>query len=271
VEFGYSSGAPPVDLMNSAPPGSEQPLQQDLAGLALFPRVSLSSGRARVQQSDTFELGYQRAIGSLRVAASAYQDQLRNFAMTVGAPAGLIGAADLLPDIASSASIFNLGSFKTWGYMASAVQSLGPQWTASISFGEGGAFEPAANAAPVGDAASLRSQMRMARRQWAGARVAGQIPIIGTRVATSYTWTPGGKLAPTHAFLTQRWQPLMGLNIQIRQPLPAMGGMPGRLEMTADLRNLLAQGYVPVATRDGRGLYLIQFPRAVRGGVSFIF
>jgi hypothetical protein len=224
-----------------------------------------------VQQSDTFELGYQRAIGSLRVAASAYQDQLRNFAMTVGAPAGLIGAADLLPDIASSASIFNLGSFKTWGYMASAVQSLGPQWTASISFGEGGAFEPAANAAPVGDAASLRSQMRMARRQWAGARVAGQIPIIGTRVATSYTWTPGGKLAPTHAFLTQRWQPLMGLNIQIRQPLPAMGGMPGRLEMTADLRNLLAQGYVPVATRDGRGLYLIQFPRAVRGGVSFIF
>ena len=41
--------------------------------------------------------------------------------------------------------------------------------------------------------------------------------------------------------------------------------------MTAELRNLLAQGYIPVATPDGRQMWLVQLPRAVRGGVSFIF
>ena len=63
----------------------------------------------------------------------------------------------------------------------------------------------------------------------------------------------------------------MGLNFQIRQPLPLMGGIPGRLEMTAELRNLLAQGYIPMTSPDGGSLILIQFPRAIRGGFSFIF
>jgi hypothetical protein len=270
VEFGYSSGAPALDLMAS-PQNSENPLQQDLMGLALFPRISLSEGRARPQQSDNYELGYHRVAAGVKFSGSAYIEQLRNFAMTVAAPAGLFSTADLLPDIASNASIFNMGSFRTWGYMASASRDLLGQWTASLSFGEGGAIEPGRMAPPFGDAAGLRNQIRMARRPWAGARIAGEIPRAGTRIATSYAWTQAGRLTPSHAFLTQRWQPLMGLNLQIRQPLPSFGGVPGRIEMTADLRNLLAQGYIPVATRDNRALYLIQFPRTVRGGVSFIF
>lgn len=40
--------------------------------------------------------------------------------------------------------------------------------------------------------------------------------------------------------------------------------------MNAELRNLLAQGYVPIASADG-SMLLIQFPRSFRGGVSFIF
>jgi hypothetical protein len=40
---------------------------------------------------------------------------------------------------------------------------------------------------------------------------------------------------------------------------------------SAELRNLLAQGYVPISTPDGRTLYLIQNPRALRGGLSFVF
>ena len=55
------------------------------------------------------------------------------------------------------------------------------------------------------------------------------------------------------------------------QPLPALSLWSARLEASAELRNLLAQGYLPVSTIDGRKLYLIQNPRAVRGGLSFIF
>jgi len=38
-----------------------------------------------------------------------------------------------------------------------------------------------------------------------------------------------------------------------------------------DLRNLMAQGYVPVMGQDGRTVYLVQPARSVRGGVAFTF
>jgi hypothetical protein len=47
--------------------------------------------------------------------------------------------------------------------------------------------------------------------------------------------------------------------------------VPGRFEATAELRNLLEQGYLPLSTGDGRTLLLTNAPRAVRGGLSFIF
>ena len=76
---------------------------------------------------------------------------------------------------------------------------------------------------------------------------------------------------PGHLFLTQSLAAEPGVNISIRQPLPSVGGVPGRFEATAELRNMLEQGYLPVTTSDGRALVLTNAPRAVRGGLSFIF
>jgi hypothetical protein len=47
--------------------------------------------------------------------------------------------------------------------------------------------------------------------------------------------------------------------------------MRGRLEITADLRNLLAQGYLPMSTPQGRRVLLLHSPRSLRGGFNFIF
>jgi hypothetical protein len=47
--------------------------------------------------------------------------------------------------------------------------------------------------------------------------------------------------------------------------------VPGHFEALVDLRNLLAQGYVPVIGPDGHTVYLVQSARAVRGGVAFNF
>ena len=44
-----------------------------------------------------------------------------------------------------------------------------------------------------------------------------------------------------------------------------------RDEQRAPMRNLLAQGYLPVIGRDGRTLYLVQSARSVRGGLAFVF
>jgi hypothetical protein len=43
------------------------------------------------------------------------------------------------------------------------------------------------------------------------------------------------------------------------------------MEALVDVRNLLAQGYVPVMGQDGRTIFLVQSARSVRGGVSFTF
>lgn len=266
LEAGYSSGAPALDLIAQGLP--EGGVQNDLIGLAMFPRVSVSGGDARVQQSTNYEIGYRKSDGPRTYTAAIYSERMRNAAVTMAAPAGVLSSADLLPDIASNSSIFNLGNYTATGFLLSAVQNLGGGWTAGGAYGAGGALAPGAG---FEHATDLRAAMRPVQRRWASARVSGLMPRSGTRIAAAYVWTPDGGLAPAHAWLTQRWQPQMGLNIQVRQPLPSMGLTPGRWEMNADLRNLLASGYVPVAAADGRSVYLIQFPRSVRGGLSFIF
>jgi hypothetical protein len=94
--------------------------------------------------------------------------------------------------------------------------------------------------------------------------------VIGTQITGSYEWTDYRALMPSHFYLTQSAYPESGLNIRVRQPLPSFPGMPGRLEATAEMRNMLAQGYLSIGDH-GQSVLLIQNPRAVRGGLSFIF
>ena len=61
------------------------------------------------------------------------------------------------------------------------------------------------------------------------------------------------------------------LNIFIRQPIPGTGFLPGHMDAVVDIRNLLAQGYIPVMGQDGRTVYLVQSARTVRGVVAFTF
>jgi hypothetical protein len=61
------------------------------------------------------------------------------------------------------------------------------------------------------------------------------------------------------------------LSIFLRQPLPGVGFIPGRMEALVDVRNLLAQGYVPILGEGGRALYLTQSARSLRGGLAFTF
>jgi hypothetical protein len=61
------------------------------------------------------------------------------------------------------------------------------------------------------------------------------------------------------------------LNVFFRQPVPCTRSLPGHMDIVVEIRNLLAQGYVPVFGQDGRTVYLVQSARAVRGGLAFNF
>ena len=98
----------------------------------------------------------------------------------------------------------------------------------------------------------------------------GILPASGTAYVASYQWASTNALNPTHLDLTERLQDGAGLSFRFRQPLPYFGGLPCRVAATAEMRNLLAQGYVPIMA-GGRRLYLMHSPRTVRGGLSFTF
>jgi hypothetical protein len=56
--------------------------------------------------------------------------------------------------------------------------------------------------------------------------------------------------------------------MEIRQSLPSF--FPGHMQALADFGNLFAQGYVPIATGDGR-VVLVPSYRYFRGGLSIQF
>jgi metallophosphoesterase superfamily enzyme len=58
------------------------------------------------------------------------------------------------------------------------------------------------------------------------------------------------------------------LHVSVRQPLPRFSL--GRWEAIVDCDNLLAQGYVPLASRDGNVMVVPAF-RSFRGGLSVQF
>lgn len=269
VELAYHSGVPPAELFTRAS-GSHAEMQQDLAAVAYFPRVSLRGGRAQVQRAENFELAYHKVSGSRRYSAGAYRESISNGALMMSAPEEIVGW-DLMPDLGSRSSIFNIGGYSSIGYTASVTQAITPHLNARLSYGNGGVLTTDASDMLREGPDDLRAMIRSSRRHWVAARVSGEAPGWHTNFAASYRLTDYRALTPGHLWITQNTYPDIGLNILLRQPIPSFPGVPGKWEATADFRNMLAQGYLPVTTPSGRRLLLIQTPRTFRGGFSFIF
>jgi hypothetical protein len=271
-QIGYASGTPPVEaFLGERENGVEY--AQDLSALAVFPRVSLRSGVIRVQRTESLEVGYRKKVGSRTYAAAFYNDNVRNTAVTMvgsGEPPLSVGS-DLLPDVLSNSYTLNAGSFHSLGYVASVTQSLGDRLDVTLAYGSGGALTagPEATSFP-GALDDLRSVLRTQRRHSLTTRVAGVLPGSGTQFVSSYQWANLAPLNAPHMFLTQHVREGQGLDFRVNQPLPYFGGLPGHLELSAEVRNLLAQGYTPLGY-GARRMVLMQTPRTVRGGVSFIF
>jgi len=271
VRFAYSSGTQPTELLahtGGPAPESNLALNQDLAALALLPRVSLRDAQARVQRTENFELGYQFVQGSRTYSAGVYTENVSNAAFTMSGGTDFVPLSDSLPDLGSSSRIFNVGNYHRTGYSAAVTQSAGEHLEFSVAAGVGGAL--LADAARSSDPNDLRAAIHQAQRAWVTSRVSGTLPGSGTHLATSYGWTDFRALMPEHLSLTEQANQTVGWNVSIRQPLPFIPGLPGRLEATGEMRNLLAQDYLPLSA-GGRRALLTNSPRAVRGGLSFIF
>lgn len=271
LELAYSSGAAPTELLRSED-ANETELQHDITTLSLFPRVSLRGGIAHVQRSQNFEVGYRRTLGKRTVSVSGYKEAISNATVNASVPVDFFGAGELLPDLATSASVFNAGRLNRMGYTAAISEAFANYLHVTLAYGYSGGLRMARNELATTDPDEVRGLFRRGWRHSLTARVSGTAPRSGTRYIASYQMTDYNSLNPVHLSLTQRANFEPGVNFYLRQPVPGFAAMfPGRLEATAEMRNLLGQGYITLSTPGGQRLLLVQSPRAFRGGVSLIF
>jgi Carboxypeptidase regulatory-like domain len=275
VRFGYASGGQPTELavQGGSPEGNGgesvngASLNQDLAALTTLPRVSMANDVIRVQRTQNFEMGYQRVFGGTTFTTAAYRESVANAAFLFSGASALLPAADSMPDLGTNSQIFNAGSFNRVGYTAAVKQSITDHVSAAVAGGSTGGLTADASALNV---SGLRSAIRETQSPWMTASVTMTVPASGTKIQSAYGWTDPRIMMPDHYYMTGDVTEVTGWNIRVRQPLPFFPGIAGRLEATAELRNMLAQGYLPLSYA-GQKAVLTNAPRAVRGGLAFIF
>jgi hypothetical protein len=270
VAFAYTSGDARPDLAAKGQPDAD--LQRDLNTLGLFPRISLRDGRPRVQRGENFELTYTRKLGSRSYQVSTYRESVANAALSLVAPAGMYTGGDILPDLFSGTSTFDAGNFRGSGYTAAVTQNLGDHVAATVMYGSMGALTADNREIVSGSPDELRGMIHAGRRQAATARLTARAPWTGTHLIASYQVTGDHRWAsPGHGYSTDSVRQMPGLNLYLRQSIPGLSMLPWRMEATADLRNMLAQGYLSLGAAGGQQVLLVENPRSVRGGLSFIF
>jgi hypothetical protein len=275
VRLAYSSGTMPSELLNrdsslrSGETGNPE-LNQDLAALAMLPAVTRDNNQIHMQRARNFEAAYQFARASRKYYLTVYNQAVSDAAFDMSAPPLFQTRADLLPALDGNYYVFDIGRFQQSGLTGALSQALGEHAEFTVSAGASGDLRSNPAQLAGNSAGDVRGEMRATQGYFAVARASAVIPGIGMRIAAGYGWTGAGMLMPTHYSLTGPVDQQQGLNIAVHQPLPRFIGFKGRLEATGELRNLLADGYLPV-TAAGHTAVLTDAPRSLRGGLSFLF
>jgi hypothetical protein len=259
VEYQYASSVPNTRNekgFDSAP--------SDLSETA--PRVSIDNFEPAVERAHHQEVSLSERVARTNLQLAFYADRITNPVLTgVGEQTAVSG--DVLPDIYSGTFNYQGNDLETHGMRVVLQRKLFSDLTATLDYAYGGVLDLSR---PDVELQEARSWIRTQRRHAVAAKFSGTVPHSRTRWIASYRWTDGQALTPVDLFNSSAGQTDSYLNLFVRQPLPACV-LPGHMELLVDVRNLLAQGYVPVIGSDGRTVYLVQSARSVRGGVAFSF
>jgi hypothetical protein len=228
------------------------------------PRITMQAFSPKIENAHHNELSLSRRMGNTKLQFAAFTDTVDDPALTGAGEVTGVGGY-LLPDIASGTFSFTGRKLDTGGARVVLQRKFASDVTATIDYAYGGVLSLSGQDVSLQNAlASMSTQ----RRHAIAAKLAGVVPRTHTRWMASYRWINGTALTPVDMFNASAGQSEGYFNILIRQPIPCLAG---HVEAMIDLRNLLAQGYVPVVGRDGQTVYLVDSARSVRGGVAFTF
>jgi Carboxypeptidase regulatory-like domain len=231
------------------------------------PRMSMNGFSPALEKAHHQEVALSHRDGKTNMQVAAYHDRVVDPALTgVGEFSSAMG--DVLPDIYSGTFTYQARDIGVEGMRVVLERKLTSDITATVDYGFGGTLDLNGNHTTLADA-QQNSTIRY--RHSVGGKISGTTPKTKTRWIASYGWTGGRSLTPVDMFNSSAGQTDPFLDFFVRQPLPGTGSLPGRMDLIVEVRNLLAQGYVPVFGQDGHTVYLVQSARAVRGGVAFNF
>jgi hypothetical protein len=264
LEYQYASSVPSTRLENRLGDDRFESASSDLSEIA--PRMSIADFSPAVERARHQEVSISERAGKNNMQIAFYSDRVIDPAL---AGLGEVSAesGDVLPDVYSGTFSYQGNDYETRGMRVVLQRKLLSDLTATLEYAYGGALDLSRPDVQLQDA---REWIRTERHQAIAAKFSGTVPKAKTRWIASYRYTGGHALTPVDLFDSSAGQSDAYLNLFIRQPIPA-SFLAGHMEILMDLRNLLAQGYVPVMGQDGRTLYLVQSARSVRGGVAFSF
>jgi hypothetical protein len=260
VEYDYATSLPnprAEESVDSAP--------SDLSGAD--PRVSMVNFVTRLERAHHQELNVSRRIGNNNLQVAVFSDRVVNTAL-LGTGDVTAAGGSLLPDIYSGTFTYAGDTLNAQGLRVVLERKFCSDLTATLDYAYGGVLDLVKPDVELQDAQQWISTQR---RQALAVKLRGTVPRSHTSWIASYRWVNGSALTPVDMFNASPGQSDPFLNLFIRQPIPTMGFLPAHMEALIDLRNLLAQGYVPVIGQDGQTVYLVQSARSVRGGLSISF
>ncbi len=231
------------------------------------PRVSMTNFSTQLERAHHQELSVSRRVGQTSLQFAAFNDRVSDTAL-IGAGSVTAASGSLLPDLYSGTFTYNGGTLDANGLRVVLERKFCSDLTATLDYAYGGTLDLARPDVEIQDVPQWITNQR---HHALAAKFSGTIPRTHTRWIASYRWVNGTPLTPVDMFNNSPGQSDPYLNLFIRQPIPTMGFLPAHLEGLIDVRNLLAQGYVPVVGQDGQTVYLVQAARSVRGGVTITF
>jgi hypothetical protein len=231
------------------------------------PHVSIAAFSPSLERASHHELSLSRHLGKTSVQVAVYSDRVVNPAL-IGVGEVPENRGEVLPDLYSGTFTYQGDDLETRGLRAVLQRKLNSDLTATLDYEYGGVLDLGKSEVRLSDA---RDSIVTRNRHSVAGKMSGTLPCSHTRWIASYRWISGQALTPVDMFNASPGQADPYLNLFFRQPIPGTSFLPGHVDALVDVRNLLAQGYVPVLGQDGQTVYLVQSARAIRGGVAFTF
>ncbi|HEX4075249.1 MAG TPA: carboxypeptidase-like regulatory domain-containing protein [Candidatus Acidoferrales bacterium] len=238
-------------------------LESAVDTLDALPTLLIRDGRPVFEGGLHEEVAVDHTLGKhADISAAAFHDFSRHTAV-IGR-GGAVDGPDFLQDYFSEAFAYDGGSSSSTGARLAYRQEVTSHLDTTIVYAYAGAL------APDGDSAAeaLRDELDTRYRHSLAGKVSATVPRFGTNFSASYKWLSGPTVSRLDPYGESVYQIDPYLSMQIRQPLPNV--FPCHVEVQADVGNLLAQGYVPIATGDG-SVMLIPSYRFFKGGLSLQF